>query len=331
MKRLALLAVNFTLALCGSRAAMAQPAPERMPLRGHVVSLSGQPQAGVVVVVRKRLPANGVFWGGAVLSDARGDFILEDAEEGEYEISGEALGLFGATDAPLAYTLGPKSAPAQVALASALNLRLQVLGPEGKAASGQNLSLASRRTSRDGVTHWRYDNVASANGALSLTLEPGATLFVSCFPVGWGFLNCSDLPEGSSIERTLKLRTGGSLRLVATEAGSGQPVAGAQANIRTPDTSDIVAANAQAEADALAREGTAGIANFFHSAARDSHIETGTDGALTLPAIGPGLYKVSLQRAGFREPGFQVVRIVEGQQATCTFTLEREAAAGTQK
>lgn len=312
--------------MCGTPPAGAQPQGERVRLRGHVTSLAGQPVVGVVVIVRRRLETkSAAFWGGAAQTDARGDFVLEDAEEGDYEIGGESLGLFRAPEAFVPYRLTRTSPPAQVTLPARIRISLQVLGPDGQRVAGQQLLLAARHKAEDGVTHWRFDSQPAPTQALSLMLNPGSGLFVSCFALGWGFVDCGPMPEGSSQALALTLRKGGSLRLQAVEEGSGRPIAGAVSNIRVPEPSDFAQAQAQAPASEVGSGMPGDIAILFHFEARQRGMATGLDGAFTIQNLRPGFYNVDLTRPGFEEPKPQLVRIEEGQATTCTITLKPAA------
>ena len=326
--------VPFALTLSWSQVCGGQPAPERMALRGHLSSPTGKPLPDTVVVVRRRLPTPAThavaFWGSRVLSDAHGHFTIPHAEEGEYEIAGEPVGLYAASDPPTVYRLRPGAPPAQVKLGLPIRLSLKVLAPDGQnVPGGQKVMLASRRRGSDGTTIWRYtsvDDVTPAGApALDLVLEPGTDVFVSCFPIGWGFVDCHSVPEGSRIERTVQLRAGGSLRLRAVEEGSGQPIAGALATLRGPTLAELQTLPSDTP-QAEAAGGLSDIANLFHWEARERQMATDSRGVFTLPNLRPGLYAVILTRAGFQEPTAQLVRVEAGQVATCTFSLKRASA-----
>lgn len=300
-----------------------------MTLRGHVSSRAGKPLGGVVVVARRRLKTgSAAFWGGATLSDARGDFALEDAEEGDYEIGGEESGLLVAAGAFVPYRLRRGSPPAQMTMPAPIQLSLQVLAPDGQVVRGQQLSLMSRTKKYDGVTRSRYLSVPAPKRSLELTVSEEATLFVSCFPLGWGFVDLREVAEGSASVQSVQLKRGGSLRLQAVDDGSGQPVAGAVSNIRVPDRSDFEKANVDTQGVEI--DGQVGdIANLFHGEASDRGMATGEDGALAIPNLRPGFYAVNLTRAGFDEPGLQLVRIEEGRETSCTVRLKRSKPAPT--
>lgn len=316
-------ALPVALATCALRPVQAQPAGERVRLRGRVSSRVGQPVAGVVVIVRRKLKtASAAFWGGSAVSDARGEFVLEDAEEGEYEIGGEESGLLGASQAFVPYRLTRTSPPARLTMSAPVRLRLQVLAPDGQRVAWQQLLLMTRHKAEDSVTRYRYDSQPAPSEALDLTVVEGAGLFVSCFAVGWGFVDCGPMPEGSSQQHTLKLQKGGSLRLQAVEEGSKRPVAGALSTIRVPGPSDLALAKIEARDGQDDPKQIGDIANLFHWEARERQMATGPDGALTIQNLRPGFYAVNLTRPGFEEPKLQIARIQEGQAVTCTFTLK---------
>lgn len=328
--------VLFALTLSWSQVCVGQPAPERMALRGHLSSHTGKPLPDTVVIVRRRLQTQATnpvaFWGSRVLSDAHGNFTIQRAEEGEYEIAGEPVGLYAASDPPTVYQLRPGSPPAQVKIGVPIRISLKVLAPDGKSVpGGQKVMLASRRRGSDGTTIWRYDSADDVTPAgapaLNLVLEARTDVFVSCFPIGWGFVDCHNVPEGSQIERTVQLRAGGSLRLRAVEEGSGQPLSGALATLRVPTLAELQTLQidtSQADTtEAEAPDGLNDIANLFHWEAREREMATGSLGVSTLANLRPGLYAVSLTRAGFQEPTAQLVRVEEGKEATYTFSLKR--------
>lgn len=329
------LVVSLALTLSWTQPCMGQPLPERMALQGHLSSHAGKPLADTVVVVRRRLQANATnvfaFWGTSVRSDAHGNFIIQNAEEGEYEIAEERRGLYGASDPPTVYQLGPGSPPAQVKLSLPIRLSLKVLAPDGKnVPGGQKVWLASRhRRGNGGTTYWCYDSVDDVTPAgapaLDLVLESRTDLFVSCFPVGWGFVDCHTVPEGSQIERTVQLRPGGSLRLRAVEEGSELPIEGALATLQVPSLAGLQTPQSdttQAEAGELSD-----IANLFHVEARERQMATDSLGSFTLPSLRPGFYAVSLKRADFQESTVQLVRVEEGKEAIYTVRLKRDSAA----
>lgn len=324
-------AVLLAFPLCCARSGLAQPAPERSILRGHVSSHSGQPVSGATVIVRRsERTGNYAFWGVAVVADARGDFSIVGVEEGDYELGGESAGLAAAADAFVAYHFGPGSPPAQLTQTVPLQLALQVLAPDGTRLDGQKLMLHTRQKLSSGETHGRYESADNPERPLHLTLNHGASLFVSCFALGWGFIDLRDLPEGSHLERTLTLQAGSTLRLSAVEAETGQPIAGAVSNIYVPLRGDFEKAGiseeiAKSEGGLGAMGGIDGIGNLFHGAARDLKMKTGADGALVIPNLRPGFYSVNLQCEGFDEAAFQMVHIVADQEAACVFKLPRQS------
>ena len=73
----------FAPLLLPSTPALAQPLPDRRTLLGRITGFRGVPLGGAFVSLRRtddNQPAT--FWGTRILTDARGEFAIPDAEDG---------------------------------------------------------------------------------------------------------------------------------------------------------------------------------------------------------------------------------------------------------
>jgi hypothetical protein len=117
----------------------AQPLPERRALRGRVMGDNKLPIGGAAVTVRRVGTGSAGFWGTVVYSDARGDFVVPEVEEGTYSVAIEAKN-FARLDAK-PYTVTASGTPLEAVLQRLAIFTLRIQGSDGETVAQTPVSV----------------------------------------------------------------------------------------------------------------------------------------------------------------------------------------------
>ena len=321
--------------------AHAQPSPARRVFEGRVLTDNGLPVGGATITLRRLGATSASFWGTVLYSDARGDFSVPDAEDGEYALSIEAGGMtrFGVN-----YTLSEKTAFLKTALDRLATISLRVLRPDGTPLASTPVSVLMRESTRGENATQRGTTDAAGTIAFPNATPGVVSMRVFAPRVGYGDLNDLKIAPGSrSAAVDARLQAGGTLRITARDAASVAPIATKSDATKPAAVEDATKSNVikngagkvaaprvvgsatvtitLASTDSSQFKGT--TVAYVYDNANGNLVTRDGEGATEVKALAPGQYSISLSRINYGSPAVQNIEIKAGETASLDFEMKR--------
>ncbi|MBW3634830.1 MAG: carboxypeptidase regulatory-like domain-containing protein [Armatimonadetes bacterium] len=292
-----------------TRAAVAQPLPDRQPIVGRALNGKGQPLAGVVISIRRQSKSGSyAFWGATTATNERGEFRFSHAETGRYFLDAAREGFAPIQSQSLNWN--GNSEPLQLKLERLVTLQLQISRPDGAPAAKTPVWMRLR--ARGKVVQTTLRALPDANGRVRWERLPPADY--SLFVVGAdGFFRRDDLALRVDASLDVGLQKGGSLRVSVRDNGTPTRWLGGAELSLLPQASGI--RGEREIISILAAQGE-----------RLALISRDGDGTIALSNIPPGRYLALVSLVGYRtEP--QRVEIAAGQSLDLSWVLPAKPAA----
>lgn len=302
----------------------AQPLPDRRTLKGRVLGFRGAPLGGAFLEIKRTddaIPAT--FWGTRILTDARGEFSLPNAEDGSYYFTINADGY--AAENNRAFTLSATSGAFQVSLLKLSNLRLRLLTQDGAPLLSAPITARVRSDAGTKVLRLTTDS----SGYMSVVgLTPGSyNVDVLSRGQGFGVLpNAEVRPDANDGATDVKLQSGGKLRVLVREAGTDgktRELGGATLFV-TPAPRDD--AQARAEGRLSNTPDAADMSLLWLHYDRAGLVTRDGDGSVELSDLAPGRYLLRPFLSGYATPDARPVDVKAGETIEATFDLTTSVA-----
>ncbi len=314
--------------------AHAQPSPARRAFEGRVSTDNGLPVGGATITLRRSGTTSASFWGTVLYSDARGDFSVPDAEEGEYAIAVEAGGLASMSSF---FILSEKTPFLKATLKRLATLSLRVLRPDGTPLASVPISILTHETSGGTAGSMRRETT-DASGVVSISqMTPGVvSVRVVAARVGYADLNDLKIAPGSRAAAVdARLQAGATLRIMVrdpapaareTPAANAAPVANGATKT---DADKAASARVLGSVKVMIQLASIGAQRFQNLPLSNAYTINGTlltrdgEGSTEVSALAPGIYMVSLERRNYGTPAAQTVEIKATETASCAFEMKR--------
>jgi hypothetical protein len=288
----------------------AQPLPERRALRGRVMGDNKLPIGGAAVTVRRVGTGSAGFWGTVVYSDARGDFVVPEVEEGTYSVAIEAKN-FARLDAK-PYTVTASGTPLEAVLQRLAIFTLRIQGSDGETVAQTPVSVLMHHSTH-GSRVFRMNSDAKGEITLSGLTPARYRLYAVAKGRGFDTVEGIELSPGTNLETVnLALKPGGTLQLTAHETPKeetpneatsprGRALGGAALtlSVKLPDAPNSPLNLASLYADE-----------------RTTVITRDTDGTLELTDVPPGLYSAILAQKSYEGTPREIT--IKAQETTTT-------------
>jgi uncharacterized GH25 family protein len=304
----------------------AQPLPERRALRGRVIGDNNLPVGGATVTVRRVGPGSAGFWGAVVYTDARGNFVVPDAEEGAYSVFIVAKNF--ARIPGKAYQLNESSLPLEAVLQRLASFTVRVQGNDGKPLVNAAVSILLQGLNSQTSRLVRGNSNTQGEIPVSDVVPARYSLYAASIGRGFDSIDETELIAGTRPDVVnLSLKEGGTLRLTAREAttgstsSTGRTLGGATLTlyIKSQDESSNKPNLAQLFAD-----------DGFRLLTSD------TDGSLEITDVPPGQYMAVLSHTSYSDTPREIatgmpreVMIKATETTAADFWLQRPANAHT--
>lgn len=219
--------------------AHAQPPPERLVLRGRVVTSKGEPLAGVKVSIcplaradAVQQPPQRIEWlERAVTTDANGEFSFENIREGKYELQVLPEKYQDYIPELLTIKVDANIQPVTIRMHGFSSLSGVILAPDGKPAANASvyvIAVGQRSPSMSiGVL---TSGVTDARGHFSIPhlLGGSVKMLVIAKDIGYARIQIEIPHDGKRTGVEIHLKRGATLKGIAREQWTRKPIGGAR-------------------------------------------------------------------------------------------------------